>query len=77
MNYTYHTVYTKYPACLSFSSYLKIRPVVTFNSDEIRNKMKSKYLANPDYNYEKVNRASLACGPMVKWAIAQVSFSHD
>ena len=42
------------------------------DSDDIRNKMKSKYLSNPDYNYEKVNRASLACGPMVKWAIAQV-----
>jgi hypothetical protein len=34
--------------------------------------MKAKYLSNPDFNYEKVNRASLACGPMVKWAIAQV-----
>jgi len=34
--------------------------------------MKNKYLSNPDFNYEKVNRASLACGPMVKWAIAQV-----
>ena len=41
-------------------------------SDEIRQKMYSKYLNNPDYNFEKVNRASLACGPMVKWAIAQV-----
>ena len=40
--------------------------------DDIRNKMKSKFLNNPDYNFEKVNRASLACGPMVKWAIAQV-----
>lgn len=38
--------------------------------------MKNKYLSNPDYNYEKVNRASLACGPMVKWAIAQVSHSY-
>lgn len=37
--------------------------------------MKSKYLSNPDFNYEKVNRASLACGPMVKWAIAQVWIS--
>lgn len=34
--------------------------------------MKSRYLSNPDYNFEKVNRASMACGPMVKWAIAQV-----
>lgn len=35
--------------------------------------MLSKYLSNPDYNFEKVNRASVACGPLVKWAIAQVS----
>ena len=35
--------------------------------------MLEKYLKNPDYNFEKVNRASLACGPLVKWAIAQVS----
>lgn len=43
------------------------------NSDDVREKMKSRYLSNPDYNFEKVNRASMACGPMVKWAIAQVS----
>lgn len=41
-------------------------------SDAIREKMKKNYLSNPSYNYEIVNRASLACGPMVKWAIAQV-----
>lgn len=34
--------------------------------------MKSRYLSNPDYNFEKVNRASMACGPLVKWATAQV-----
>jgi len=34
--------------------------------------MRNKYLSDPNYNFEKVNRASLACGPMVKWAIAQV-----
>lgn len=42
-------------------------------SDDIRKLMKTRYLNNPDYNFEKVNRASLACGPMVKWAIAQVA----
>lgn len=36
--------------------------------------MHSRYLDNPDYTFEKVNRASMACGPMVKWAIAQVQF---
>ncbi|XP_064623935.1 cytoplasmic dynein 1 heavy chain 1-like isoform X3 [Lineus longissimus] len=44
-------------------------------TDEIRAQMKKKYLSNPDYNFEKVNRASLACGPMVKWAIAQINYS--
>lgn len=37
--------------------------------------MKSKYLSNPDYNFEKVQRASNACGPMVKWAIAQIEYA--
>ena len=37
--------------------------------------MKTRYLSNPDYNFEKVNRASLACGPMVKWAIAQIEYA--
>ncbi|XP_055846761.1 dynein heavy chain, cytoplasmic isoform X3 [Episyrphus balteatus] len=44
-------------------------------TDEVREKMKSKYLSNPDYNFEKVNRASMACGPMVKWAIAQIEYA--
>ncbi len=34
--------------------------------------MMTKYLNNPEYEYEKVNRASNACGPLVKWATAQV-----
>ena len=34
-----------------------------------RKVMQDRYLCNPDYNFEKVNRASMACGPMVKWAI--------
>lgn len=41
-------------------------------SDAIREKMKKNYMSNPSFNYDQVNRASLACGPMVKWAIAQV-----
>lgn len=46
--------------------------VSTSSSDSIREKMKKNYMSNPSYNYDQVNRASLACGPMVKWAIAQV-----
>ena len=56
-----------------------ISSIVSFNTDEItddvREKMKSKYLSNPDYTFEKVNRASLACGPLIKWAIAQLMFA--
>ena len=37
--------------------------------------MRTQYLTNPDFTYEKVNRASVACGPMVKWAIAQLGYA--
>ncbi|RZC33924.1 Dynein heavy, DHC N2, AAA 9 and/or MT domain containing protein [Asbolus verrucosus] len=44
-------------------------------SDDVREKMKTRYLANPDYNFEKVNHASNACGPLVKWAMAQILYA--
>ncbi|CAH8501365.1 unnamed protein product [Schistosoma guineensis] len=53
--------------------------IINFNTDDvtdsIRDTMKKKYISNPDYNFEKVNRASSACGPMVKWAIAQINYA--
>ncbi|XP_067011460.2 dynein heavy chain, cytoplasmic isoform X2 [Anabrus simplex] len=56
-----------------------ISTIVNFNTedmtDDVREKMRNKYLSNPDYNFEKVNRASMACGPMVKWAIAQINYA--
>ena len=56
-----------------------IPTIVNFNTDDlpdsVREQMKSKYLSNPDYNFEKINRASVACGPLVKWAIAQLQYS--
>ena len=48
--------------------------VIKFFREDVRQVMLDKYLKNPDYNFEKVNRASLACGPLVKWAIAQVTW---
>ena len=36
--------------------------------------MKTKFLNNPDYDYGKMNNASKACGPLVKWATAQVIY---
>ncbi|ODM96402.1 Dynein heavy chain, cytoplasmic [Orchesella cincta] len=57
-----------------------ISSIVNFQTDyitdDMRDKMYQRYLSNPDYNFEKVNRASLACGPLVKWAIAQLSYSE-
>ncbi len=44
-------------------------------SDSVRDQMINKYLNNPDYNFDKVNRASVACGPLVKWATAQVNYA--
>uniref|UniRef100_H3C202 Dynein cytoplasmic 1 heavy chain 1 n=1 Tax=Tetraodon nigroviridis TaxID=99883 RepID=H3C202_TETNG len=56
-----------------------ISSIVGFSSEEmsdsIREKMKKNYLSNPGYNYDQINRASLACGPMVKWAIAQLNYA--
>ena len=37
-----------------------------------RAKMKRDYMSQKEYNIETVNHASKACGPLVKWAIAQV-----
>ena len=57
-----------------------IPSIVNFNTDdiseEVRSLMMEKYLSNPDYNYEKVQRASQACGPMVKWCIAQLEYAE-
>ena len=40
-----------------------------------REKMRTEYLSNDDFTYERVNRASKACGPLVQWVEAQVNFS--
>ena len=41
-------------------------------TDEARHRLNKDYLSDPNFNYETVNHASRACGPLVKWAIAQV-----
>ena len=40
-----------------------------------RTKMQNEFLSKDDFTYEKVNRASKACGPLVQWVEAQVNFS--
>ncbi|KAG6036640.1 Dynein heavy chain cytoplasmic [Claviceps citrina] len=41
----------------------------------LRNKMRNEFLSNPEFTFEKVNRASKACGPLVQWVAAQVNYS--
>ncbi|KAI9513146.1 dynein heavy chain protein 1 [Russula earlei] len=42
----------------------------------LRDQMKRDYLSRTSYNFETVQRASKACGPLVKWVLAQVRFSE-
>jgi dynein heavy chain 1, cytosolic len=43
---------------------------------QVRDFMRKEYLSRPSYNFEAVNRASKACGPLVKWVLAQVRYSE-
>ena len=40
-----------------------------------RLKMQNEFLSKDDFTYERVNRASKACGPLVQWVEAQVNYS--
>lgn len=58
-----------------------IASIVNYNNLEqmtgpLRRKMRDEYLSNDDFTFEKVNRASKACGPLVQWVIAQVNYSE-
>ncbi|KNC98573.1 uncharacterized protein SPPG_06258 [Spizellomyces punctatus DAOM BR117] len=56
-----------------------IPSIVNYDTDKMSAKVRedvvSSYLANPKYNFETVNRASQACGPLVQWVIAQVKYA--
>lgn len=57
-----------------------IASIVNFDTERqmtksIRDKMRKEYLSKPGYDFETINRASKACGPLAKWVIAQVHFS--
>ena len=41
----------------------------------LRARMQTDFLNKEDFTYERVNRASKACGPLVQWVEAQVNFS--
>lgn len=40
-----------------------------------RIRMQNEFLSKDEFTYERVNRASKACGPLVQWVEAQVNFS--
>ncbi|KAK4240895.1 dynein heavy chain, N-terminal region 1-domain-containing protein [Achaetomium macrosporum] len=58
-----------------------IASIVNFNNEKqmtktLRLKMRNEFLANPEFTFEKVNRASRACGPLVQWVEAQVNYAE-
>ncbi|GAA6030036.1 hypothetical protein JCM8097_009225 [Rhodosporidiobolus ruineniae] len=57
-----------------------ISSIVNFDTDrsmsrQLRDKVRNEYLARPSFNFETVNRASKACGPLCQWVMAQVNYS--
>ncbi|KAH5246879.1 dynein heavy chain [Parastagonospora nodorum] len=57
-----------------------IASIVQFDNERqmtapLRRRMLNDYLSKEDFTFEKVNRASKACGPLVQWVTAQVAFS--
>lgn len=44
-------------------------------SVQLRKRMETEFLSRPNYNFETVNRASKACGPLLQWVEAQVIYS--
>jgi dynein heavy chain 1 len=58
-----------------------IASIVNFNTERqmneaVRERMKRDYTDDVNFNFEVVNRASKACGPLVQWVIAQVNYSE-
>ncbi|KAJ3101821.1 hypothetical protein HDU97_001047 [Phlyctochytrium planicorne] len=57
-----------------------IASIVNYDTDKmtqrIRNEIRNTYLNNPAFNFEAVNRASKACGPLVQWVTAQVRYAE-
>lgn len=57
-----------------------ITSIVGFDNEsqvtaELLDYMNTAYLSRPDYSYETVDRASKACGPLLAWVKAQLSYA--
>lgn len=44
-------------------------------SRSTKDQLQNDFLTRPDYNYDTINRASKACGPLANWVIAQVHYA--
>ncbi|KAK8797138.1 hypothetical protein WA158_004348 [Blastocystis sp. Blastoise] len=57
-----------------------VKSVVELDAKRINPKasdaIKSKYLPNPDFTYEKINRGSVACGPLYKWIVSIIEYAE-
>ncbi|TGZ77375.1 dynein heavy chain [Ascodesmis nigricans] len=58
-----------------------ITSIVNYDNEKqltksLRQRMQKEYLSQPNYNFETMNRASKACGPLVQWVEAQCSYSE-
>ena len=58
-----------------------IASIVNYDNEQqmtpsLRVKMRNEFLSNDDFTFERVNRASKACGPLVQWVEAQVNYSE-
>lgn len=56
-----------------------ITSIVSYDSEsqltpELSRHMEATYLSRPDFNFDAVNRASKACGPLLQWVIAQLRY---
>ncbi len=56
-----------------------IPQIVNFDSKsipaDVRAELRAKYIDDETFTFESANKASKACGPLVKWLVAQVDFS--
>ena len=58
-----------------------IASIVNYNNErdmtpQHRARMRNEFLSKEEFTFERVNRASKACGPLVQWVEAQVTYSE-
>nr|KAJ3421295.1 hypothetical protein HK105_003977 [Polyrhizophydium stewartii] len=56
-----------------------IASIVNYDTSKLTRKFREEittsYLSDPNFTFETVNRASKACGPLVQWVTAQISYA--